>query len=567
MSGTTTLCPVDPSTPRVPEVLVTSGEAFYALPDPPDPAPGDPGVPRPTVSPRAFGRRVQVLACKPVFHTPLAELRTARVESWSDRFGPSDAEFSIDTHDPGLRAFPARSTTVRGRSVVVPDLKGIEVTIGLEGARTWTGIIQEPTGWGQGRMTVRAVSPEALFDERTLGETEQHDYYDGRGAFPTTSLAGWSFDPNVTHEFETDHPYEGERSLRVEAVGVGGSVYGPWALMKGQDGITRYPRGSALVKAPYHTPVWVSTEVRLLDGTVVNKDFTKANLGASDDGNTGWQGPVAGRGRLTPEAVDHNVRVRIYLTRGQSILLDLIRLQWPTLTGFPNDTDLSYYPGRIIRDAQASQFGGSSWGMASVVDSLTGVEDRITFPHQEDHPVGEAISTITDMAGGPDVRVTPAWRLKATARRGQDRTDIALTPDRIISCTMTIDPGGQIDELRGLTDIGSGSDRHVFGVNGPVHGTTRRIRKLVPVPNGLNYDAARRWTEGQAEYAARTPFSAEVTVDFDFGLRFAVGDGVRFAYDDGNLAWWGPVRVGARTMKPRSNTCVLEVGTDPVVAL
>jgi hypothetical protein len=129
--------------------------------------------------------------------------------------------------------------------------------------------------------------------------------------------------------------------------------------------------------------------------------------------------------------------------------------------------------------------------MASVVDSLTGIEDRITWPHQDDHPVGEAISSVTDMEGGPDAWVTPAWPAAGRRPEGAGTApDLALTPERIIACTMTIDPGGQVDELRGVTDIGSASYRHVHrGERAGARQPTAGSAKLVPVPNGLKYDA------------------------------------------------------------------------------
>jgi hypothetical protein len=253
VSGTTTLCPLDESTPLVPEVLVTSGEAFYGLPDPVDPGPGDPGVPLPTVSPRAFGRRIQVLPCKPVFHTPFGELRTARVESWSDRFGPGDAEFSIDTHDPGLRLFASSVTTVRGRNVVDPRPEGLRVRHRprrlprVDGHRAGTHRL------GQGAHdSLDLVSPEALFDERTLGETEQHDYYEGRGAFPTDSIcrAGRSTPTSPTRS-RHDEPVRGRtvaarrsrrrRWVRARAVGDDARPGRPSPAIR---------VGSALVKAP-----------------------------------------------------------------------------------------------------------------------------------------------------------------------------------------------------------------------------------------------------------------------------------------------------------------------------
>lgn len=560
----TTIVPLDVSTTIVPEALLEAGEPFDPTPEPPEPGPGNPEVEPLPAEPRRYGRRVQALLCAPVTHRPLAEIRTAVVDSWSERFGPGSASLTADAHDPAWQAIRTRTTEVRGRTVGTPDLKGLELHIGLEGVRQWSGIIQQPTSWGQGRISVSAESAEAVLAERTLGETEQEDFYQGRGSFPTTSLVGWSSDDNVSLSFTTTNPYEGVRSLVVTAAGVGGWAYGPWVLMPGNEGISRFPVGSALVRSPEGRPTFVGVEVRV-DGEVVNEEFSTDELGESDSSDETWQGPVAGRGRLLPEVVDHLVRVKIFVPRDQPVTVDLVRLQQPTLTGYPSPRDLSLYPVRILRDAQFGP-GGSSWGIGSTVLEMTGVEEKLTWAHQDDHPVDEAMGSVRDRMDGPDYWITPSWRLLVGKRRGIDRRDVSLTPDKMIDCRMTLDPGGQVDELRGITDIGTASYRHVHAYNGPNTGS-RRIRQIVPTPNGLPYDPGRRWLNGQGEWASRTPFSAQVTVDFDYGMRFAVGDGVMFAGEDGGLAWWGPVRVASRTVRPGDNTCVLEVGPDPKVDL
>jgi len=566
VTGSTTLVPVDPATADVPEALLVAGDAFDPLPDPSDPGPGDPGDPTPTTVSFPLGRRVQVMLCEPVTHRPVAELRSARGAEWTDRFGAGDATVSVDSRDPAWAQVAASTATVRGRTVSKPDLKGFELKIGVAGQRRWAGIIQEPHSWG-GRFTLKAVSLEALLDERTLGATEQEDFYNGRGSFPDTDLTGWSFGPGVTHTF-TASAYEGNRALRATSpTSAAGVLYGPWKMLPGQDGQVRYPVGSAVVKAPDGCRVWVGAQVQTLDGTPVNEEFTTEALGQSDDTDTGWQ-IVAGKGRLRPTPALHKVRVVVFWERASTISVDLVRLQWPTLTGFSSPVDLSRYPGRILFDAQNPNLGGVNMGLVAVIRSNTGIEERLTWAHQEDHPVGDAIRQVRDMDGGPDVWVTASGRQIAAARRGSDRSDITLNPHNILKCTPTMDPGGQIDELRVITSLGTGSYRHVHSYDAPRVENRRRIRQVTQEPSPMGYDAGKRWTRGQGRWASQEPFSARVEVAYDLAEQLNVGDGLPFSWDDGSeVAWWGAVRIGAITYRPWVGRAVLEVGTDRAVSL
>lgn len=566
MTGETLLCPTDPATPEVGEVLVWAGDAFDPLPDPPDPGPGDPGDPTPAPVSFPLGRRVQVMLCEPVTHRPVAELRSARAPEWTDRFGAGDAQVSVDSRDPAWRQVAAATTEARGRTVSKPDFGALELKIGVEGKRRWAGIIQEPHSFG-GRFTLKASSLEAQLDERTLGATEQEDFYDGRGSFPDTDLTGWEFGPGVTHSF-TSSAYEGARALLATSPSGGrGVLFGPWKLLRGQGGQVRYPVGSAIAKAPDGCRVWVGVQVKKLDGTPVNEQFTTEALGQTDDTDTDWQ-IVAGKGRLLPTPTEHQVRVVVFWERASAISLDLVRIQWPTLTGFASPVDLSRYPGRILFDAQDPNIGGVNMGLTSVIRSNTGVLDRLTWAHQEDHPVGASIREVCAMEGGPDMRITASGRMIVEARRGSDRHDITLNSHNILTCTPTHDPGGRVDELRVVTSLGTGSYRHVHSYDAPRRPNRRRIRQITQEPSPMGYDAGKRWTRGQGRYASQEPFSARVEVTYGLAEQLAVGDGVRFAWDDGGeLAWWGAVRLGAITYRPWVGKALLEVGTDRAVSL
>lgn len=558
-----TFCPTDESTLACPDYLVDVPAPVIVPTDPPDPGPGVPPWTR-----GQYGPRVQVRLCRPVTHDPICELRTARVESWTDRFGKGEASLSVHLDDPGWLLIPQRTVWVRGRRKVRPDLKAVEVTIGLDGQRMWSGILQDPVSWVGPRVQFKATSAEGVFEERTLGETEQPDFYHGRGSFPTTDLTGFEWDDPITTSWVTgDDAYEGGRSLRLTTdATVGGAwFYGPWTVLAGQEGQVRYPVASCVVKSPDAVPVVVGCYVEALDGSAINPEFTTQAFGDNDDANTDWQ-VVAGRGRMLPENTSQKVRFAIHLPRSVHVDIDLVQIQWPTLTGFPSNRDLSLYPGKIVKDAQASELGGCNYGIHTKVLSLTGIEDHLTWAHQEDHPVNEAIDSVTDMDGGPDKWLTPSWRMLVAARRGSNRADVALSDHRILSCTPNFDPAGQVDELRATTDIGTGSYRHVFAHDGPRRGNRRRIRKLVIAPPKLDFDGGKRWTEGQGKFAEREPVSASVEVDMAYGLRFNVGDGVPFTFSKGNWAEWEDVRIGERTVRPLVGRVSFQVGLDPVVS-
>lgn len=560
--GTTAVCPVDPTLHLYPEAFAFGGEALEPIYEIPDGGPASP--------PPALGRRHQLVLCQPITHKPLAQLNSFEVSDWGDDFGPGNSVTgTASLSDPAWLLVGARTTTYRGRKVGVPDAKGLEVMFGVDGMLAASGVLQQPIPLGDGQVQLTVSSPEAVLDERALGETEQKDYYRGLGSFPTTDLTGWTFDANLEHTWEVAQPWQGTRSLKVKCTSTaGGWVYGPWVNIPGQDGFVRHPVASAMVRsATAAEGIVAACWVELPDGTPVRQDYTLANASSADSSTTGWQGPIAGRGWLTPAPIDHRVRAGIHIPGGnQWVTIDFVRLQWPTLTGYPTQKDLSLYPLRILRDYQYRP-GGSPEGIHGELVSLTGKTERLSWAHQDDHPAWEAITSITERDDGPDVWITPGWVMKVAKRRGRDRRDVALNADSMIRATVTIDPGSEVDEFRALTDLGSGPTRIVHGIDQPRRRHRRRIRRLVQAPVGLTYGAGRAWTAGQAEWAAREPMAFEADVTYEFGLRLNVGDGVLFAWADGNVAWWGPVRIGSRRFKPGEGICTITGGTDPKVDL
>lgn len=565
MSGTTTEYGLDTTLELPAEELDWGGDVAPVFTEAPEP---DETFEPPGVG--SYGRRLQLILRRPITHEPLGEVRTFRCERWSDEHGaPGEIVGTASVWDPAWTLVASQRRTIRGRSVSLPDLKGVEVSLVEEGEIVKSGIFQQPTAIdGSGRIALRAVGPEAVWDERTLGETEQYDFLEGRGSFPTASLAGWSFEAGIQWEWNTTTPWEGDRSLRVRSTDDEPHwVYSPAVTMPGQQDWVRHPVASALVRSEVASPyVFVGTFVTL-GGAPVRSDFTLDNLGQASEDDTDWQGPITSRGWLTPQVVDHSVRAGIWVpSDGSWVDIDYVRIQWPTQTGYVTPTDLVFYPARIMRDAQFRE-GGSPLGIATEKRGRTGTEVRLAWEHQDDNPVGEAIRSVTDRSGGPDVWITPSWVQVASPRRGRDRRDVALTGHTVRRASLSFDPGGEVDEMRALTDLGSGPARVLHGVDQPVRPNRRRIRQLTQVPPGLTFDAGREWTRGHAEWGARTPVSAEVVVDYDEGRRYGVGDGVLVAVVDGSMAWAGKARVRSRVFDPASRECTLQVGPDPVVAL
>lgn len=569
--GSTLLCPVSSATEIYGEEWDWPGVASTAYPPAPDPGPGDPDDAYVAPNAHRYGRRLQLLFCEPITHRALCEARSFRTTKWSDRHGaPGEISGEVSMWDPAWDVVGITRTVIRGRSTFEPDYKGLEVLLVEDGVPVATGIFHQPMTSSGDWLTLTVSGPEAVLDERTLGETEQEDFYGGVGSFPTTDLAGWEFSSGIVREWNTTTPWEGARSLRVRTTidDAPQWVYGPWVNLEGQDGWVRHPVGSAVLRSTSAAQgIGVYTFVQLPGGSPVRFDFSLAEAGVAAEDETDWQGPITSRGWLTPNPVTHRVRVGILVPGDGSWLdIDYVRLQWPTLTGYVSQQDLCLYPGRVLRDAQYRE-GRSPWGISWIVRTLTGITDRISWAHQDDHPVGDAIHTITDRDDGPDFWITPAWQAVTSARRGRDRRDVSLTGNTVRRCKITFDPGGEVDELRALTDLGTGPARVLHGVDQPRRTNRRRIRSLTHVPPGSTFDSGRAWTAGEAEFAARRQFSAEVTVSYDDGRLFGIGDGVMAALVDGTQSFVGPVRVTKRDFVPASEECVLSVGIDPLVDL
>ena len=568
MSGTTTEYGLDTTLLDPAEEFDFGGTVRPIYDVAPEPEPDDPEVPYEPPPIPVAGRRLQAILCQPITHEPIGELRSFRVSRWGDVHGaPGEIVGTASVHDPVWTLAGVQRRTIRGRSVALPDLKGLEVSLCEDGAIVASGVFQQPTSVdGSGRMELRGMSPEAVWDERTLGEVEQRDFLAGRGMFPTSSLAGWTFESGLETEWNTTSPWEGTRSLRVRSTDDEAHwLYTPAVSMPGQDGAGRIAYFSAMIKcdSPY---VFTGTFV-YRSGAQIRANFTIQELGQVAEDNPGWQGPIPSRGMLDPVGVAHQVRGGVWVpSDGTWVDIDFARIQWETSTGSAQQTDLTRYPGLIAYVFQYAE-GGSPEGIEWDVREQSGVTDNLRWKHQDDHPVGEAIRSVSERLDGPDVWITPDWVQIATKRRGMDRRDLALTGHTVRRARMTFDPGGEIDELRALTDLGSGPVRVVHGIDQPRRVGRRRIRQIVQPPMGMTYDAGRAWTRGQAEWAARTPIEAEVVVDYDEGRRFAVGDGVLAAIADGDLAWSGSVRVRSRSFDPVANECTLAVGPDPVVEL
>ncbi len=520
--------------------------SFLAPPDP-DPEP-DPWSPAPVPPILVDPPRVQLLAVRAGYRTPIALFHSALVESTEESFDAGSADVTVAADDPSW--------------ALISDLKDVEWQVGYAGGLEWSGVSGPPVDTGGGRVRLPLAGPGSVLDETTLGEVEQRDFYGGTGRF-NTGIGGWFKDEDPTDDFESTSilalrhaPGEGwEGGGALQVIGVG-YIFGPWVTLPGHPGKIRRPQGSVMAKVPSGT---LTVETQVKDGDDLYAYDVTLEWSAVIEPNTAWQGPVVSVANLPGGGAA--VRIALYVESKDWCTVDLARIQWATLTGSTVPIDLANYPAIVMRDAQSAEYAGARWGIAVSVDSLAGSSDRLVWGHADDHPVGSILQALAERSDGPDIWVDRYWTMHVARRRGTIRNDIALDNNTVLAPEWAEDVGASIDELRVLTDFGSGATR-VVSAHGSGGRPGRKIRQIVRADKGQRLDAADRWGAGLFARQALPQRTATVRVRLSDGRALNVGDTVQVALYQGSRSWVGWVRIFAIRKLYSEDLAELQVGVD-----
>ena len=508
-------------------------------PDDPD---GPPGLPEPA----ARGHLIEVWACRPISHQPIAQFTTAVVDSWSMDWDGGDADITVSAWDPAWG--------------LVSDLDGFEIMIGVDGGLVWSGVCNQPIDIGDGLVSIPASNPMVILDQNTLGNVEQPDLYHHAGRF-NAGAAGWTRLHDPKHGFicqplfgfghSTFDPWEGSGCLSL--IGVGW-VAGPWVNLPGHPGRVRHPIGSAMLKCPSGA---LGFEVQVKDGDgYVRPDFARANA-ATVDPDTGWQGLATAKGWLPSNAP---VRIAVAVASKDTCYIDFARITWGTLSGSTVPIPLSSYPAIIVSDAQNTSIGGHPYGIAVAVDSAVDARAKRAWAHADNHPVSGVLAEIADMYGGPDIWMDERFTVHVARRRGTVRADIMLDEHTVIVPAWAQDPGARVNELIGLTEFGSGATRAAVGAAQGTSGYNHR--QTTQTPAGMDYDTAKEWITGLAGKAGRPQVTGSVDVRWDDARRLNVGDSVQAPMVQGRLTLGGWVRITNVRMNPDAWTGTITFGVD-----
>lgn len=520
--------------------------SFLAPPDP-DPDP-DPWAPPPVPPILVDPPRVQLLAVRAGARTPIAVFHTADVESTEESFDPGSADVTVSVMDPAWD--------------LVGDFKDVEWQVGYAGGLEWSGVSGPPIDIGGDRVRLPLAGPGSVLDETTLGEVEQRDFLGGAGRF-NAGISGWKIDEDSSDDFESTSilgcrwaPGEGwEGGGALQVIGVG-YIFGPWVRLPGHPGRIRSPQGSVMAKVPSGT-LTVETHVKV--GEELYRYDVSQERAAVVEADRSWQGPVVSVGALPGGGGD--ARIGLYVESEEWCTVDFARIQWATLSGSTVPLDLALYPSIVMRDAQSDEFGGAQWGISVSVDSMTGAVDQLVWGHADDHPVGSIMQTLAERSDGPDIWIDRYWVMHVAARRGSTRLDVVLNNTTVLAPGWSEDVGATIDELRVLTDFGSGATRVVAGHgNGGRRG--RKIRQIVRSEKGQALDAADRWGGGLFARQSLPQRTAEVLVPLDVGRSLNVGDTVQVALTSGRRGWSGWVRVFSIRKLYKQGLAAVSVGVD-----
>lgn len=518
------------------------------LAPPPPPPPPDPWDP-PEVPPvLTIPPRVQLLAVRAGYRTPIALFHSAEIEATEESFDAGSADVTVSAYDPAW--------------ALISDLKDVEWQVGYDGVLEWSGVSGPPIDTTGGRVRLPLAGPGSVLDETTLGEVEQRDFYGGAGRF-NGGIAGWFKDDDPGDDFESTSilacryaPGEGwEGSGALQVIGVG-YIFGPWVTLPGHPGRIRNPQGSVMAKVPSGVVI-VETQVK--DGDDLYRYEVTQERAAVIEADTGWQGPVGSVGNLPGGG--GQVRIGLYVESQDWCTIDFARIQWATLSGSTVPIDLSAYPGIVMRDAQSAEYGGARWGISVAVDSLANSSDRLVWGHADDHPIGSILQTLSERSDGPDIWVDRYWTMHVAARRGRPRNDIVLNNTTVLAPEWAEDVGASIDELRVLTDFGSGATR-VVSAHGSGGRAGRKIRQIVRADKGQTLDGADRWGAGLFSRQSLPQRTATLRVPLALGRQLEVGDTLPVALYDGYRGWNGWVRIFSIRKVYAQSVAEVAVGVD-----
>lgn len=197
----------------------------------------------------------------------------------------------------------------------------------------------------------------------------------------------------------------------------------------------------------------------------------------------------------------------------------------------------------------------------------TGVEEVVTFWH-EDHTSGpEALEAVCGRSDGPDYWFHgPGRRIKVGKRRGSKRTDLGPIHawDLVGRVEWSLDPGQQKSALQAVSGgntLWSGADTGAIDVS-ETHGII--IAATVSAPVGMNPNRLDAWVKAELRRQRSLPCTASLPLTVDHGRRIAVGDSIRLAIELGDgleLAGW--FRVTAWQYDVQAGVVTVDVGSDP----
>ena len=402
----------------------------------------------------------------------------------------------------------------------------------------------------------------AIFRDRYLGDGGLEDLLDGVGSFPSTSLAGWSFDSGVQYRWNTSDPYDGVRALEVRGSGWIRTPFGRWR--PGSTGVNVQVTSTLMARLSeepgpidgivLHTEVYDSTGARR------TADWTDRHAQSTDpDIVDEWQA-VDAPGLFPRLSENFRCRTAILVNDSDWVRLDRIRQVQRLMTGSLSPVSLETLLSRVLGRAQTEACGGDL-GVTLQVHTPSGASDAMWWEHADDPMVGDALSSICVRSDGPDAWFTPDRVLRVSKRAGLDRGDLVLNLDTVISARLAPDPGARYLEARARVGSTGGPTRQMIGANRREAGViARRAHDLAPTE--LTFRAAEAWTDGWAKYLAMWHLAVEAVCTDGYGARFGIGDRIWVELAVEGLAVDGRLRVVRITRQPAAHTRTLTLTVD-----
>lgn len=218
----------------------------------------------------------------------------------------------------------------------------------------------------------------------------------------------------------------------------------------------------------------------------------------------------------------------------------------------------------------------SKTGVRIIRGDPTGVEEVVTFWH-EDHISGpEALEAVCGRSDGPDYWFHgPSRAIKVGRRRGAKRLDMGpIHAWHLVGpVEWTIDPGMQrsaLQAISGANTLWGGADSGIVDTTetgGTAPGDLKNgqiIAAQVSAPVGMNPNRLAAWLRAEFDRQKRLPATATLSLREAHGRRYSVGDSVRLALECGDgleLAGW--FRITAWTHDPALRRVSIDVGSDP----